>query len=90
MIPFARRPVTAFLESLGGRPVLRQRDGQPYRTDENNIIIDYFFDGGLDDAAAMAQILINQPGIVEHGLFLGLVSQAIFAGVDGVEVVERE
>lgn len=90
VIPFARRPVTAFLESLGGRPVFRQRDGQPYITDEQNIIIDCFFDGGLDDAAAMAQILINQPGIVEHGLFLGLATQAIFASRNGVEIVERE
>jgi ribose 5-phosphate isomerase A len=89
VIPFARRPVTAFLESLGGRPVFRQQDGQPYMTDEQNIIIDCFFDGGLDDAAAMAQILINQPGIVEHGLFLGLATQVVFAGRDGVEIVER-
>ena len=37
----------------------------------------------------MAQTLINQPGIVEHGLFLGLATQAIFAGRDGIEIVER-
>ena len=89
VIPFARRPVTAFLESLGGQPVFRQQDGQLYMTDEQNIIIDCFFDGGLADAAAMAQTLINQPGIVEHGLFLGLATQAIFAGRDGIEIVER-
>ena len=89
VIPFARRPVTAFLESLGGQPVFRQQDGQLYMTDEQNIIIDCFFDGGLADAAAMSQTLINQPGIVEHGLFLGLATQAIFAGRDGIEIVER-
>ncbi|MEJ2748543.1 MAG: ribose-5-phosphate isomerase RpiA [Anaerolineae bacterium] len=89
VIPFARRPVTTFLESLGGRPVLRQHDGQPFITDEKNIIIDCFFDGGLDDAAAMAQTLINRPGVVEHGLFLGLAAMAIFAGQDGVEIVTR-
>ncbi|MCB9421587.1 MAG: ribose-5-phosphate isomerase RpiA [Ardenticatenaceae bacterium] len=89
VIPFARQPVITFLELLGGRPVWRQKDGQPYITDEKNIIIDCFFDGGLADPAAMAQVLINRPGIVEHGLFLGLTAMAIFAGRDGVEIVTR-
>lgn len=89
VIPFAREPVTAFLKSIGGSPVLRQTEGQPYVTDEQNIIIDCYFAGGIEDAAAQAQILINQPGIVEHGMFLGLTTQAIFAGRDGIEIVER-
>lgn len=89
VIPFARQPVTTFLESLGGRPVWRQKDGRPYITDEKNIIIDCFFDGGLADSAAMAQTLTNRPGIVEHGLFLGLTAMAIFAGRNGVEIVTR-
>ncbi len=50
VIPFAQKPVTDFLESLGGRPVSRQQDGQPYLTDEKNIILDCFFDGGIADA----------------------------------------
>jgi ribose 5-phosphate isomerase A len=89
VIPFAREPVTAFLESLGGRPVWRQQAGQPFITDEKNIIIDCFFAGGLGDAAAMARTLIEQPGIVEHGMFLGMAAQAIIAGRDGIEILGR-
>ena len=89
VIPFAREPVVAFLKSLGGRPVWRKQEGQPFLTDEKNIIIDCFFEGGLSDAPAMARTLIDQPGIVEHGLFLGLATQAIFAGRDGIEIVGK-
>lgn len=89
VIPFAKGPVTVFLESLGGRPVLRQREGETFRTDEQNIIIDCYFDDGFHDPAALAQTLINRPGIVEHGLFLGMATQVILAGQDGVEVVTR-
>ena len=90
VIPFAQKPVTDFLESLGGRPVLRQQDGQPYLTDEKNIILDCFFDGGIENAPGLAQTLSGQPGVVEHGLFLGMAKQAIFAGLNGIEIVERD
>lgn len=89
VIPFAREPVTAFLKSIGGDPVLRLEEGQSYVTDEKNIIIDCYFVGGIENAAALAQTLINQPGIVEHGMFLGLATQAIFAGPGGIEIVTR-
>ncbi|WP_374685718.1 ribose-5-phosphate isomerase A [Promineifilum sp.] len=36
----------------------------------------------------MAQLIRAQPGVVEHGLFLGLATEAIVAGERGVVVLE--
>jgi ribose 5-phosphate isomerase len=37
----------------------------------------------------MAQLIRAQPGVVEHGLFLGLATEAIVAGARGVVLYER-
>ncbi|MFO7680815.1 MAG: ribose-5-phosphate isomerase RpiA [Chloroflexota bacterium] len=91
VIPFARQPVAAYLQSLGARPILRlhPETGGPVITDENNILLDCWFDGGLDDAAAMGQAIRAQPGVVEHGMFFNLATCAIVASPDGVQILER-
>lgn len=93
VIPFACQPVTAYLASLGARPVLRldqETASKPVITDENNIILDCWFDGGLDDARAMGQAIRAQPGVVEHGLFFNLATRAIVAAPDGIQIIERD
>ncbi|WP_374688666.1 ribose-5-phosphate isomerase RpiA [Promineifilum sp.] len=87
VIPFARRPAADYLTSLGARVVERRRDGQLFRTDEGNLILDCHFPG-LTDPRGMAQLIRAQPGVVEHGLFLGLATEAIVAGERGVVVLE--
>jgi len=92
VIPFARQPVAAYLESLGARPVLRmdKETGQtPVITDENNIILDCWFDGGLDTPVEMGQMILSQPGVVEHGLFFNLATRAIIAAPNGIQILER-
>lgn len=86
VIPFARRPVADYLASLGAEVTLRRREGEPFITDEGNIILDCRFDG-LDDAPAMAGRIRRQPGVVEHGLFLGMASEAIVAGAEGIVII---
>jgi len=87
VIPFAQRPVQAYLASLGARPVLRLQEGTPFRTDEGNVILDCHFAGGIDDPVQLAQAIRQQPGVVEHGLFLGLAGTAVIATEQGVEVL---
>lgn len=87
VIPFARRPVADYLASLGARVVARQRDGRPFITDEGNVILDCHF-AGLADPPAMARLIRAQPGVVEHGLFLGMATEAVVAGAQGVVVLE--
>jgi ribose 5-phosphate isomerase A len=86
VVPFARRPVGDYLASLGARVVERQRDGRPFVTDEGNVILDCHF-AGLSDPQEMARLIRAQPGVVEHGLFLGMAAEAIVAGAGGIVVL---
>jgi ribose 5-phosphate isomerase A len=73
------------ITSLGGSPKLRTRpDGSPYLTDNGNPILDCSF-GKIADPVALALALSNIPGIVEHGLFIGLASVALIGSGDRVE-----
>jgi ribose 5-phosphate isomerase A len=64
------------------------KDGHAFVTDGGHWIIDAAFDR-IDDPPAMAHALAGIPGVMEHGLFIGLAKMAIVAGPDGVKVVER-
>jgi len=62
-------------------------DGQPFVTDGGNYIFDCAF-GRIEKPEVLDQVLKTIPGVVEHGLFLGLADLAIVAGHDGVQVLE--
>ena len=77
IIAFARAVVEKKIVSLGGSPKLRMRpDGSVYITDNGNQILDCSF-GKIEDPPALAMALSNIPGIVEHGLFIGLACLAL-------------
>ena len=44
--------------------------------------------GRIDDPAALAHAISDVPGVVEHGLFIGLAQMAVVGGPDGVKIVE--
>lgn len=91
VVGFAERPLTLFLESLGARVVRRvakDGSGQPFRTDEGNIILDCHV-APLDDPVAFGNVVIGRPGVVEHGLFLNLATQAIVAMPDGIKTITK-
>src|SRR5580704_6118812 len=72
VIEFARTVVERKIVSLGGSPKLRMSpDDKPFLTDNGNQIIDCSF-GQIKDPPALALTLSDTPGIVEHGLFIGL------------------
>jgi ribose 5-phosphate isomerase A len=85
VIAFARTVVERKIASLGGSPKLRtQPDGSPFITDNGNQILDCSF-GKIADPAALALSLSTAPGIVEHGLFIGLAQVVLIGRGDGVE-----
>ena len=85
VISFARTVVEKKIVSLGGSPKLRTRpDGSPFITDNGNQILDCSF-GKIADPPALALILSDTPGIVEHGLFIGLAKLALVGRADRVE-----
>lgn len=91
VIRFARRPVTAYLQSLGARVLLRphpQDEQRPYLTDEGNYILDCHF-GPIAEPAQLAQAVRSQPGVVEHGLFLGFKPEIIVASQTGIDVIRH-
>ena len=73
---------------LSGPLTLRLRDGGPFVTDGGHLIIDASF-GRIPDPRALSGALHAIPGVVEHGLFLGMASAAILAGPDGIEILGR-
>lgn len=86
VIRFSQALVAKRIAALGA--VVRLRTGeasQPYVTDENNHILDCHF-GEIADADALARELSDMPGVVEHGLFIGMASVALLAR--GSEIVE--
>ncbi|MEF8821702.1 MAG: ribose-5-phosphate isomerase A, partial [Halovenus sp.] len=88
LLPDARQPVADALEAAGGDPTLRaaaNKDG-PVVTDNGNLVIDCEF-GTIDVPAELATTLSQIPGVVEHGLFVGIVDEIHVGTADGVRVV---
>jgi len=85
VLPFGWRSQALFLESLGAR-VTPRRDaaGEPFLTDQGNLVLDCHF-GPIDAPAALAARLDARAGVVGHGLFLGLATDLVVAGPHGVE-----
>ncbi len=87
VIPFGWQIIFNQLETLGGSPDLRLKQGQPLLTDQGNYIIDCRFRQILD-AAQLEQRLNMIPGVVENGLFTGLCTRMIMA--EGKKIVVKE
>ena len=65
---------------------LRMTDGRPFVTDGGHFIVDASF-GRIPDTRALSDALHVIPGVVEHGLFLGMAEAAIVADADGARTV---
>src|SRR5271170_2104044 len=95
VIPFGlaatqRAMADAFAKSrVSGQMVVRKgKDGHVFVTDGGHWIIDAHL-GRIADAPRLAGLLSPIPGVVEHGLFIGLASTAMLAGSQGIRVIER-
>lgn len=85
VIPFGWQSTARLIEELGGKAVLRERDGRPFTTDAGHFILDLHIQKITDPARLEARL--NQiPGVVENGLFVGLTSLLILGTPRGVEI----
>lgn len=85
VLPMAAEPVLRQLRRIGAEPVLRMgkcKDG-PVVTDQGFWVIDARFPGGIDDPHALAVTLSTMPGVLDHGLFLGLATDVLVGQADG-------
>ena len=79
VIDFAVRSIENYLTSIGASVELRRTaEGNPFRTDQNNVILDAHF-GPIENAGGLASKLADRAGIVAHGLFLNMADEVIVA-----------
>lgn len=91
-LPVTIAMIEDIADELGLEGPVRQRmqaDGQPFVTDGGNFVLDCAF-GAIDDPEALAELLPFTPGVIDHGLFIGLADLAIVAGPNGVQVFDAD
>ena len=86
VITFAQQLVRRKVEALGASVKLRlNADNTPFLTDEGHHILDCHF-SSIPDVPALARQLSDMPGIVEHGLFVGMATTVLVA--KGKEIID--
>ena len=87
VLPDAHSTVATDVRGLGGTPTLRraERKDGPVVTDNGNLVVDCEF-GTIANPAELAADLAAVPGVVEHGLFVGLADEIHVGTDDGVDV----
>lgn len=94
VVPFGWRATAEQMEEAArkvgaeGPITLRIRDGRPFITDSGNLIVDCAF-GRIADPARLAAALAAIPGVIEHGLFIGMAEMAIIGTPSGIETLTR-
>jgi ribose 5-phosphate isomerase A len=95
VIPFGLKATQAaiaraFAQSgvSGQMEVRKAKDGHVFVTDGGHWIVDAHL-GRIEDAPRLAARLNGIPGVVEHGLFIGLATTVVLAGAQGIRVVEK-
>jgi ribose 5-phosphate isomerase A len=75
------------IQPRGSLTLRRDKNGHAFVTDGGHWILDAAL-ARIDDPAALAHALSDVPGVMAHGLFIGLANMAIIGGPDGVKIVE--
>jgi ribose 5-phosphate isomerase A len=95
IVPFGiaatRRAIVEAFENGGvsGEMAIRKgREGHVFVTDGGHWIADAHL-GRIPDVPRLSGLLSQIPGVVEHGLFVGMARTAVLAGGQGIRVVER-
>ncbi|MBN8956615.1 MAG: ribose-5-phosphate isomerase RpiA [Rhizobiales bacterium] len=78
----------AAVDCVGPCALRRGKDGHAFVTDGGHFILDAKL-GRIPAPQAVGQALSVIPGVVEHGLFIGMADTAILAGPDGIKSIER-
>ncbi|XP_075482305.1 putative ribose-5-phosphate isomerase 1 [Primulina tabacum] len=61
-------------------------NGKPSVTDNGNFVIDLYFERDIGNLNEASDAILRLPGIVEHGMFIGLATSVIVAGVEGITI----
>jgi ribose 5-phosphate isomerase A len=89
VIPFAQPLLARRIAALGATIKLRKdAKGNVFVTDEGHHILDCSF-GQIADPPALARKLSDMPGVVEHGLFIGMATVVLCAKGENVTELHR-
>jgi ribose 5-phosphate isomerase A len=89
VLPFSWKCEEQFLVSLAGKVMLRKTiSGKPYKTDQNNFILDVKF-GQIKQLEELVKKLNERAGIIGHGIFLESATDIIVAGKKGISHLKR-
>ncbi|EHI69360.1 ribose-5-phosphate isomerase RpiA [Streptococcus ictaluri] len=87
VVQYGAQRLFRVFEKAEYKPSFRMKDDQRLVTDMQNFIIDLDL-GTIEDPKAFGHMLDQTVGVVEHGLFNGMVDKVIVAGQDGVSTLE--
>ncbi|MGB9937178.1 MAG: ribose-5-phosphate isomerase RpiA [Methanobacterium sp.] len=90
VIPQACRTVSDHVKQLGGIPALRmaERKDGPVITDNGNFVLDVQF-GKIEDPKFLEKELNSIPGVVENGIFSGIVDEVIIGTSEGTKNLKK-
>jgi ribose 5-phosphate isomerase A len=84
VVPFAAPTVARELDALGASVESRcNAAGEPFRTDDGGLVLDAAF-GAMDEPQRIADAISRIPGVIDHGMFLGMASLVLVGEADAV------
>ena len=90
VVKFAWTSTKKALEKFDCEVKLREiMENEPYITDNGNYILDCEFER-IENPDEMESDINNIPGVVENGLFVGLVDEVIVGGKQGIVTLDKE
>src|SRR6266487_1886598 len=88
VIPFAMDRVILQLKRRGGEARLREKNGNPFLSDNGNAILDWKH-GVIDQPAVLEGQLKAIPGVLDSGIFANVAQCVVVAGASGIRKIEK-
>ena len=88
VLPFGWQLTAEKIAELGATPVLRERDGSVFVSNNANYILDCEFNS-IPDPEKLHHSLKQLLGVVETGLFVNMTDTVILAGAEGTKVIDK-
>lgn len=87
VLPFLWRRTADRLGALGASWELRGGPEHPYRTDNDNLVLDLRFPTGISDARELEREINNIVGVIENGLFVAMATGCIIASANSIRIL---
>ena len=87
VLPFGETHTQHAFEALGLKPKKRMIGNSSFKTDSGNYIIDLYI-GKISDPGELDHQLKQIPGVIEHGLFQGIVNKVVVGTKTDTRLIE--